>query len=205
MPELLKPSQHLFPVEVPWMISPSTPYLRLSSSESASDRPTQVRFLAYFALEDPARNRGPRQQIGFKDARTLYPPYDSNVKLGPGEGPSQLVRINFERGIWSRMYPSHSDRDVLDPALYDFSFLPCPYEPNQNTSEWLKRFHDQWFTSLQCPDPRMYEVRNSSWVRDLRIENRGFNHYVLLGHDAYAEVLAKGWKWESEGSLRGHQ
>src|SRR6187401_203694 len=95
----------LIPAQVPWMISASTPYLRLSCSESSSDSPTHVRFVGYFGLEE-------REDVEKEDRRnvtTYYPPYDSNVVLGPKTGRDQLVRITFSHSIAARMLGSHSD------------------------------------------------------------------------------------------------
>jgi hypothetical protein len=179
------------------MIDRATPYLRLSASESSSDKPTQVRFVAHFGLEDSDTSSWDQTTV-----QTFYSPYDSNIKLGPKSGPYQLVRISFVRGLWVRMLPSFSDAESIDPQLYDYSAVPCPYEPGQPIDPWLRSFQQCWVQKRSCPDPQMYQVNNSLWLHEHGLINEGLTHYLLLGHDAYVEVIAQSWTWESEGALR---
>ncbi len=51
------------------------------------------------------------------------------------------------------------------------------------------------------PDPRMYEVQDSEWLAGLGRAARGLKHFIALGHDVVAEVLASTWSWEVERSL----
>jgi len=188
--------QRLTPVQVPWMVSPSTSYLRLLAAESSSDKLTQVRFIAHFGLE---RSEASTEIQG--PPVTFFPPYDSNIKLGPKSGPYQLVRVTFSRGLWVRMLPSFSNSETVDPGLYDFSSIPSQLAPGQDIKSWLAGFQHTWLENNCCPDPRMYEVQNSLWLRDVS-KDAMLKHYLVLGNDAYTEVLAEKWHWESEGAIR---
>lgn len=43
----------------------------------------------------------------------------------------------------------------------------------------------------------MYEVLHSPWLIEEKLDrSTGWHHYLLLGHDEYAEVIAKGWEWQ---------
>jgi len=186
--------QKIIALDVPWMVSPSTPCLRVAVSESPSDRPAEVRFVAYFGLEETDVN-----SYG-GTANVFYPPYETNIKLGPKQGPYQIVKVIFNDGLWVRMLPSYSDEDVVDPELFDFSALPCPIGVKQNASLWVLNFQKKWREDNRCPDPGIYEVRSSVWLNEIGARSLDFKHYLVLGHDSYVEVIARSWSWESEGS-----
>jgi hypothetical protein len=176
------------------MISPSAPYLQLLASESASDDPTTVRFVAHFGLEWPLQRLEEAKYI------KVYSPYSPGVKLAPPSGPYQLVRVKFTSTIASRMLPGFSDREVVNPEIYDASGLPYRFKPGQGVEEWKRQFQSAWAQNRLCPNPRMYEVSNSSWIDELKLSNE-FKHFLLMGHDTYVEIIAKHWDWVSEGGI----
>ena len=197
----------LVPVEVPWLISPSTPWLRLTATEHEG---VIVRFVGYFALEDPTPPERAERIAGFEEVRVVGTPYDHPNRLESHGGPYQLVRVTFARGLWARFCPAHSDGEMVDPDAYDFSTIPeflkltgGPGEP-VDVAQYVRRFRSMWARTQLCPDPHMYEVENSTWVEHANA-GQVFRHYMLWGHDAYVEILAEGWQWESEGSLEGWQ
>jgi hypothetical protein len=98
------------------------------------------------------------------------------------------------------MLPGFSDSEVLDPARYDMSSIPCGYTPAQGVNEWLRQFQDLWKKQGWCPDPGMYEIKNSSWCVELGA-SRDFKHILVMGHDVYVEFVAKSWEWASEGQM----
>lgn len=187
--------QSLASVVVPWRIDPATPYLRLSASESTSDSPTQVKFVAHFGLGDSAASEWDQ-----KSAQQFYPPYDSNRKLEKANTAYQVVKVTFAGALCVRMLPSFSDGHIVDPGIYDSSGVP-PSEEGLSVEQWMRSFNEMWVKNRICPDPHMYEVQHSLWLREAGVEGQGFKHFLLLGHDAYIEVIAKNWKWESEGAL----
>lgn len=180
----------LIPLEVPWEISPSVSFLRLYASECPMDKPTLAKFIANFYLEAPLVSRLlPSDSI--PEIVTA-----STVKNSAGCGEFQVA---FDRGIWCRITPSHSDSQVVNEAAYDWSRVPGRWDGNQDVDEWKNNFHLLWQRSGLCPDPRCYKVDNSIWLRETGAgEDRlvKWNHYLLMGHDACVEVIAKGWSWE---------
>ncbi len=127
-------------------------------------------------------------------------PYHANAELGPPSGPYQLVRIRLLGLVASRMLPGFSDSEVVDPKVYEMSTVPCQQTTGQSVDEWLRQFRHLWMTERLCPDPRMYEVEESSWRAELGLR-RDFTHLLVMGHDAYVEVIAKSWDWISEGRI----
>ena len=187
--------QRLIAVKVPWMVSPSVPYLRLQASESASDDPTMVRFVAYFGQENAQA-----ESVGANRVCVAPSPYASNEPLGPPTGPYQVVRVEFAWATASRMLPGYSDRELVNPDLYDSSAVRFQFKEGQSINECLLAFRSAWQRDGVCPDSRMYEVENSLWIAELSIKDERLRHFLILGHDAYVEVIARAWKWTSEGS-----
>lgn len=191
---MLSRKQYLVAVEVPWMVSPSVPYLQLNASEAAADDLAAVSFIAHFGLEWPST------QLNEKRFEKVHSPYASGIKLTPPTGPFQLVKVKFASAIASRMLPGFSDREIINPEIYDSSNLPCGYSPGQSISEWKRQFQHTWVQNRLCPDPRMYEVSSSLWIEELGVGGE-FKHFLIEGHDAYVEIIAKKWDWISEGGL----
>ena len=185
-------TQRLHSVEVPWMLSPSAPFLQLTASEW--DHPTTVRFVAFFGLEESTVQPGRTKYVLAKS------PHELGMKLGTPGAPYQLVRVKFAGATASRLLPAFSDREVVDPEMYDASGLLYRFAPRQGVQEWIERFQAAWAQNRFCPNPRMYEVSNSLWIDELGLGVE-FKHFLLLGRDSYVEIAAKHWDWESEGSI----
>jgi hypothetical protein len=178
------------------MVSPSAPHLQLLTSESPSDGSTLLRFIAHFALET-----GDAPATSLDSAFVIVrSPYSPHSRIGPPHGEYQLLKVTFARAIASRILPSYSDSEVVNPALFDFSEVPFRAGGGCDPEGWLRAFQSAWVRERLCPDPRMYEVVDSSWLSELDAQGK-FKHFLVLGHDAYAEVAASGWEWVSEGSV----
>ncbi len=197
----LKP--RLVPVEVPWQISPSTPFLRLISSEVVENGATQVQFVAHFGLED---SQGDASELHRSVVVVADPGDLHDQSQSPIQSPYRRVRILFERGLWSRMCPAYSDSEVVKESKYDWSAVVGRYKSGEDPPTWLRRFKVTWLDTSICPDPGMYEVENSPWLREIESvegSKEELRHYLFLGHDAYVEVLAEGWTWKAERDLAG--
>ena len=187
--------QRLTPLKVPWQVSPSTPFLRLLATESNGDQPTQLVFAAYFGLK---AGRTTRQEVGFATAAKASNPHNIVSKSREESETDSLVKIEFQDGLWSRFSPAFSDREILNPKKFDFSLIPYS-DPPSDVGTWLRDFQSLWLKAGNCPDPRAYIVESSAWIDELRLE--GFKHFLVEGHDAYAEILARDWKWEEVRKL----
>ncbi len=187
----------LLHLRVPWQVSPSTPFLRLVATESRAQEPTQVNFVAHFGLLE-------QRESSFADVPRIShaPHYDNSAHIASKTAPGiyQLLTITFDSGLWARMSPSFSDREVIDPSLYDRSKLPCPYQRGQSPEDWVHRFWAEWRQTGFCPQSGFYEVNFSPWLEETGYAKSSYKHFIVLGHDAYVEVLAKGWSWKSEGN-----
>lgn len=186
--------QKLIAFDVPWQVSPSTSFLRLHAGEVSDDAPTSVTFVGHFA------NR--RRSIAVGDATregitAVANPYEA---AGKSEQRSvyAIVEIEFLDASRARMEPAHSDREVLDPARFDRSRLRVP-SLTLPVDEYLREYRRVWASTGNCPDPGAYSVRDSIWIGDLGID--GAAHFVVRGHDAYVELIARGWRWRELGDL----
>jgi hypothetical protein len=160
----------LRPWSVPWMFSPSGPGLKLTCVEE----PWAFAVTAYAFF-------GPLAESSLNDKDAVDPGHHS-------------VRIEFVRGGWSHFSPIFAERDPIDRARYDWSQVPFS-GPVDRTKDWSGEYNQAWLERGACPDPGAYEVLGSSWLLEPRVARFGLRHFILVGHDAYAEVLAKDWTW----------
>lgn len=120
--------------------------------------------------------------------------------------PYRIVQIILEPGAWLHMRPGHSDTDVINTSRFDTSRLPLTGEDPQ---EYLRRSDEEWGRTGICPDPSVYEVDRSPWLREVERERSSlpswllqvggagqYKHVIIVGHDYYIEVLTKGWRYE---------
>lgn len=188
----------LLPVQVPWQVSPSTPFLRLIISEDGS---TQVKLVAHFGPQEVAET--PRR-LGFSRALMVSTPERGDLDLSPKEAPFQLLVLTFKTGLWVRWSPSYADSQVVEEAAYDWSALACRFHAGEDPAEWLRRFREMWKSTSICPNPGIYTVVGSTWLQEMGEDGSAvYRHYLILGHDAYVEVIAEDWGWKSEGGLAG--
>lgn len=185
--------QRLLPVVVPWQVSPSTPFLRLRASEA--DEPTAVTFMANFPAPQAAEEAG---RLGFDRVQVVGPPAEFGA-VQEAEGSCwRIVKVTFQRGHWARFMPSHADHEVVEESAYDWSALPAL--TLENFEEQRRRFDAVWLESGVCPNPRFYVVSGSRWLQERTKTGSCFTHYIVLGHDAYAEVIAETATWRCQGS-----
>lgn len=178
----------LKPVAVPWMISPSAPFLTLHSSESGMA--LHATFVGYFKLDDSDQANGVAPTI--VEGASVFEPSASKAKAG-----YRMVRVSFEDGRQARLMHAVSDHAVVPEETFDWSLVKSRRKPDEKIAEFLQRYSETWIESRMCPNPRMYEVIGSPWISELNLPNPlPWHHYLLLGHDEYLEVIARGWTWE---------
>lgn len=182
--------QRLKPLKVPWQVSPSTPFLRLLAVEPAGQCQTQVVFVANFGLR---AEMTVRQETGFPSAIKAVNPNEIPDADGEKSKTHSLVRLDFQGSLWARMSPAFSEREVINPQEFEPSLIPYSI-PTSDVGSWLRDFQSLWMKTGSCPDPGAYTVESSQWTSGLGLTD--FEHFLIQGHDAYVEVLARGWKWE---------
>jgi len=105
------------------------------------------------------------------------------------------VRVRVRAGGWIRMSPMLDDTDPTR-SWSGYSRADVFDWSGEDIDEYLAEFKRRWEASGVCPDPRAYEVVGSQWIRDVGAERFGVKHFVLVGHDAWIEVLGKELSWE---------
>jgi len=190
------------PVKVPWCISASAPFLKLRIGEADRESPTEVTAVAQFGLQ---HEESGGEGLGIPSSiKIVQPPKAAadNSANQPTDGLYQLIRIVFESGGWARFNHSFADTQVVEEAAFDWSAMAHLRDAWKPGVESGRRYYwSLWRKSGICPNPRMYEVEGSIWTREINIKNLELKHYLILGHDAYIEVIAKTWRWESVRSL----
>ena len=174
--------QSLFPVDVPWMV--------------AADH---SRIIATLVEND-------RAVIAF-DASVL--PEGGVDEILHAELPIKRVVLQFRAAQWMRTAPAWSDRDVVDPLVYDWGKVYSVSAFAGSVNDYLIGFRRKWQEDRRCPDPALYEVGTSYWLVQSGAVKFQCRHYLLLGHDLSVEVLAPAftWQWDTEawdvGGIRG--
>jgi len=196
------PAQKLCPVRVPWSISASTSFLKVHAAEGDSESPTTVTLVAEFGLESAdasTPSAGNAVIIVQTPSEIDGAPSGSTVRA-----PTQLIRLIFENGLWVRFMHAHSDDQIIDEEKFDWSEVAHIYDALAPGIEAGRKYYwSLWKRNGICPDPHMYEVEGSNWLREIRPRGEGYKHYLMVGHDAYVEVIAMGWRWESIRALEG--
>ncbi|MGO4522992.1 hypothetical protein AB4076_20425 [Dyella sp. 2RAF44] len=175
----------LFPVRVPWMISPSVPYLRMELSEQ--EQPAAATFIGFFELEIGSNTVAP---FVVRDPGEFV---RSNSMSGAAH---RLVKVLFEEVSQARILPAVSDLEVISEQRYDWSNVPSGIDSGETAEQSVSRVGSLWKATGFCPDPRMYEVGDSSWIKELGLDASQWRHYILLGHDEYVEVVARQFDWQ---------
>jgi hypothetical protein len=162
----------LVPLQVPWMLSPSVPEIRLTVVEDGD-------------------------AIAMFDAAVLPESEDASFAALV----SRRVEMRFKAGQWVRTSPSFADADIIPPGLFDRSALDALLGDPAD-AEWVVSFRRRWVADGICPDPRAYEIQGSRWLVESGALRFGCQHYVLTGHDIWLEVLCLGltWQWAGEAS-----
>lgn len=151
----------LEPFQVPWMASPSTPFLELKCVENSD---AEVLLNAFFGY---------------------------HVE----QGRDQRIRLSFRQCLCARMLAPEPGFELLNEKSFDWSKV---WIDRSRTAEGCHRnrndFDAKWERTGICPSPGAYEVVGGSWSGRYGGHMR---HFLVEGHDAYVEVLAREWTWES--------
>ena len=182
----------LFPLSVPWMISPSMPNLKLMLEENGS---ALVQFFGLFGYEPLTESDAAKPDLG-QGTRGLR--LDPNMKRAR----HQLISMAFKNVGWLLRSPQHSDREVVNESLFDWSDVRGRMRADEAAVEWQRRCLEEWRETRIAPDPSVYIVTNSDWnAREAK--QWGLKHYLVLGDSSSIEVLAQDFEWSSEGGVLG--
>ena len=179
----------LLPASVPWMISPSAPYLSVQPARAGSSA-TAI-FIGYFRLDDTGVTTTSGSIAQYVPQPPRFVPTPITVPA-----PYRLVRITFQGAKYTRICPAVSDQQIFSEEQYDWSAIPGARIPGESIEETVRRRKIWWLETGLAPDSRVYEVSNSPWIAELEGDSIGCRHYILSGNDEYVEIVAKGWSWE---------
>lgn len=89
------------------------------------------------------------------------------------------------------MYQSDSDRAGRDE--FDWSAVFTKPTTEEELQNWLETNAAEWAASGNSPDPKLYTVNDSSWVKDYFGIPK---HFLLCCGDCFVEILADGYDWK---------
>lgn len=159
----------LIPLDVPWMISPSTPALSFATEWVNGYNIGVIRF------------------TGFLGEQT---------KLVEQHGNYVSVTVFLECLVFSTFYPDFSIEEKERLANYDWSRVPEFRDSVGSLKGSTDRFHAQWRNTGICPEPAAYRIMESDLLARLGFENEHFDHYLFVGDDFNVEAVARQMKWE---------
>ena len=112
----------------------------------------------------------------------------------------RIVTITFT-GVWCFRGTSAPDEGYspINESSYDWSEIqpPLPREA-EALDAWTKQFNHKWESSKICPDPGMYEVRNSDWSSLAQSDKAEYTHFLIVGEAKYVEILSRTWSWHAD-------
>lgn len=166
-----------YPIECEWSISPSASDLDVSVQEDGDCTVTALVVVP--------------EELSSESAKEM--------KLV-----TKRVRLRFEWAGWVRLCPSFSDLETIEPGRFDFSEIPFHDESipvterNESTTSALHReANNAWIETGQCPDPGIYEIKNSTWLVESTAIKFGCKHFVIDGREMFVEILAQDLHFES--------
>lgn len=89
-----------------------------------------------------------------------------------------------------RYFPEYSRDDSVRLDRYDWNNLPEYRDEQGSLAGHRKMFDCIWQKTAICPNPSVYEIRESSWVNGASADAM-LKHYLILAGDYNLEVLAK--------------
>lgn len=176
-------------LDVPWMVTTAGATLKVQATPDG--RPLSATFVAYFKLAD---RRAPSADNELPQFVTEAPPFQP---IGnQEEHPYHLVRINFDDGLACRVTQRFSDGQTVRRKDYNWSAVPGTLLPGEDALGNIQRTTQFWLERGISPDARAYVVEGSPWLAQFGERARGMQHYMILGDDDYAEVIARAASWE---------
>lgn len=173
-------SARILPVEVPWRTSTADSIAGFSGDEGN----VVVKVVAYFG---PHFVREEQAQI---EALGRTPTDEEMNRLGFHE-----VTLTFPFVSTFRMMPPHGPGALVDEQGFDWSAFPLRDLWRTSYARFREEFAQRWEAEGLCPDPRFYEVTNSPLIGQLGLTASRHKHWMLLGHDAYFEIVGSTFQW----------
>jgi hypothetical protein len=160
----------LIPAKVPWNISLAVPNIAVRLEELGL---LEIEFGAYYLTKSPVQH-----------------PTKDDIAL-------KAIVVTFPRHHWGwvRVNPPYGEQGVIAEDDYDWSALPVQRE-NDSIDSYLNRRMQAWLTTGLYPDPNVYKVQDSVWLKEMNAAQFNLQHYIFLGEDMYVEVLGRDWLWK---------
>jgi hypothetical protein len=109
------------------------------------------------------------------------------------------MAIHFTGCISVMSQVRRDDAEVIGGEKYDWSGVRVPrIKTEAELTAWLTTFADDWASTGNCPDPRLYRVERSTWAASFLHD---YKHFVIAATDSYVELLARDFTWAVESDL----
>ena len=102
------------------------------------------------------------------------------------------IVVDFENITVATIRGPFCDSDVAGMMRFDRTNIDKIVDLGRKT------IAEHWQSSGTCPDPRAYRVIGSSWLDELSASEHD-HHYLIVGHDAFVEVVARSANWGRRG------
>jgi hypothetical protein len=114
-----------------------------------------------------------------------------------GELIIRRAAVSFEGGQWLRVEPAATDASTIPAGRFSWGEMPLQEAEGRDAEGLLRDFYARWRETGICPDPGIYEIVSSTWLRSSGAARFGCKHYVMVGRDTWLEILAMSlaWRW----------
>lgn len=164
----------LLAVKTPWQLESSTPFLEMNLYENGE---AIISANVNFGLnkKNPDLHKYPLDKI-------------QNMGLFTGENfeefKYQRINIRFEHFYSVIMNPPQTGIGVIDESKYDWSKIKFHNLFYDDIYKWQEKKLEYWTKTGYCPDPNMYEIKNSIWLENPMVVRLSYKHFLILGHDS---------------------
>jgi len=102
----------------------------------------------------------------------------------------QNIQVTFSGVNDYRYFPEYSEDDAKRLDGYDWEKIPEYRDEQGGLANHRKIFDSVWRETAVCPNPSIYEVKESSWVVESS-SSKSLKHYLILAGDYNLEVIAE--------------
>src|SRR6476646_3426310 len=173
----------LRPVQLPWAVSASTPFLRLLHEEDSGS--VSVECCADFG---PRFDRGLAGALPSSSAPLVVAPPPIGLEPSPTQGTRyRWLRLTFVEPRGARVAEAETEDDVLPAREFDLGSLSdLLWVSGMGPISYNEKYLVQWEATGIAPDPGVYEGQGA-----------GTGHvFIVVGDRSYVEVEAAQMTWE---------
>lgn len=121
----------LLPVSVPWMISPSVPYLRVQLTPGGA--PASATFIGFFKCDDMPWQGQFNQKPEVVRSAPVF-----ELRPLSEKAPFRMIRVTFLEGRSVKTHPAIADAEIVREDDYDWSAVESSLKPGETIEQHVE-------------------------------------------------------------------